>query len=122
MIAKISRQMAAGSTLGSPKALVVIQAAGAIEKLYSIDVGKAPIGIVVLHLRHRLPPRRSASFGLTAVYLDLTLEGWHAVRSYNSLHAAREESRIRDTSDLHDGRAVQIGRKGFCIIESRQEV
>jgi hypothetical protein len=42
-------QMAAGSTLGSPKAALIIKATGAIEKFYSIDAGKVLIGTVVLH-------------------------------------------------------------------------
>lgn len=43
------RQMAAGSTLGSPKATLIIKATGAIEKFYAVDVGKTLIGSVVLH-------------------------------------------------------------------------
>jgi len=42
-------QMAAGSTLGSPKAAVIIKATGALEKFYSIDVGKSLFGSLVLH-------------------------------------------------------------------------
>lgn len=42
-------QMAAGSTLGAPKACLIIKATGAIEKFYSIDVGKTLIGTVVPH-------------------------------------------------------------------------
>ncbi len=38
------RQMAAGSTLGSPKAVVVLKANGAIERFYSIDAGQLLIG------------------------------------------------------------------------------
>ncbi len=41
--------MAVGSTLGSPKAAIVIKATGAIEKFYSIDAGKALFGSLVLH-------------------------------------------------------------------------
>ena len=37
-------QMAAGSTLGSPKAVVILKANGAIERFYSIDAGKVLIG------------------------------------------------------------------------------
>ncbi|MGA8663194.1 MAG: amylo-alpha-1,6-glucosidase [Candidatus Cybelea sp.] len=37
-------QMAVGSTLGSPKAVVVLKANGAIERFYSIDAGKVMIG------------------------------------------------------------------------------
>ena len=43
------QQMAAGSTLGAPKATLLIKATGAIEKFYSVDVGKVLIGTVVLH-------------------------------------------------------------------------
>jgi hypothetical protein len=42
-------QMAAGSTLGAPRAVVVVKATGAIEKFYSIDAGQTLIGTVVLH-------------------------------------------------------------------------
>ena len=42
-------QMAAGSTFGSPKAVLVIKATGAIEKFYSSDAGKVAIGSVVIH-------------------------------------------------------------------------
>lgn len=42
-------QMAAGSTLGAPKAVVTIKATGAIEKFYSIEAGKTLIGTVVMH-------------------------------------------------------------------------
>ncbi|MGH7736920.1 MAG: MGH1-like glycoside hydrolase domain-containing protein [Candidatus Tyrphobacter sp.] len=42
-------QMAAGSTLGSPKAALIIKATGAVEKFYSIDAGKTVLGTLVLH-------------------------------------------------------------------------
>lgn len=42
-------QMAAGSTLGAPKAVVTIKATGAIEKFYSIDAGETLIGTVMVH-------------------------------------------------------------------------
>jgi hypothetical protein len=42
-------QMAAGSTLGAPKACMVIKATGAIEKVYSIDAGEVLFGALVLH-------------------------------------------------------------------------
>ncbi len=41
--------MAAGSTLGSPKAALIIKATGAIEKFYSIDAGKSVFGTLLLH-------------------------------------------------------------------------
>ncbi len=52
---KISRydvsdtQMAAGSTLGSPKATMIIKATGAIEKFYSADIGLEMFGTVLLN-------------------------------------------------------------------------
>jgi len=52
---KISRydiadtQMASGSTLGSPKATMIIKATGAIEKLYSSDIGLEMFGTVLLN-------------------------------------------------------------------------
>src|SRR5438270_11282040 len=42
-------EMAAGSTLGAPKAVVVVKATGAIEKIYSPDAGEAMIGTIVVH-------------------------------------------------------------------------
>lgn len=52
---KISRydiadtQMAAGSTLGSPKATMIVKATGAIEKIYSADIGLEMFGTVFLN-------------------------------------------------------------------------
>jgi glycogen debranching enzyme len=52
---KISRydisdtQMATGSTLGSPKATMIIKATGAIEKFYSGDIGLEMFGTVLLN-------------------------------------------------------------------------
>ena len=42
-------QLAAGSTLGAPKACMVVKATGAVEKLYSIDAGEVLFGTLVLH-------------------------------------------------------------------------
>lgn len=42
-------ELAAGSTLGSPKVCMVIKATGAIEKVYSIDTGQTLFGALVLH-------------------------------------------------------------------------
>lgn len=41
--------MSAGSTLGSPTVCLVIKASGAIESVYSIELGEAPFGSLVLH-------------------------------------------------------------------------
>lgn len=43
------REMAAGSTLGGPKAMLVIKATGAVERFFSVDCGKIVIGSVVFH-------------------------------------------------------------------------
>jgi len=43
------QQLAAGSTLGAPKAVLEIKATGAIEKFYSVDAGKTVLSSVVLH-------------------------------------------------------------------------
>lgn len=40
--------MAAGSTLGGPKVTTILKASGAIEKIYSVDMGKTVFGTVVL--------------------------------------------------------------------------
>lgn len=42
-------QMAAGSTLGAPKIVVVLKATGAVEKVYSPDAGETMIGTIVAH-------------------------------------------------------------------------
>ncbi|MFN2448742.1 MAG: amylo-alpha-1,6-glucosidase [Candidatus Baltobacteraceae bacterium] len=42
-------EMATGSTLGSPKAAIVIKATGAIEKMYSPELGADVFGTLVLH-------------------------------------------------------------------------
>jgi len=42
-------QMAVGSTLGGPKVCTVIKATGAIEKVYSTDLGETLFGTLVLH-------------------------------------------------------------------------
>ena len=57
----------------------------------------------------------------TAVYLNLAVNTSYAVRTYSSLRSEWVESRMHDTRDLRDGLAVQLDRKGFCVIELRQE-
>jgi hypothetical protein len=57
----------------------------------------------------------------TAVYLDLKSDTSYAVASYNSLSAEWTESRMRSAGELRDGRAVQLDRQGFCVIELRPE-
>ncbi len=42
-------QLATGSTLGGPKACAVIKATGALQKVYSIDLGATMFGALVLH-------------------------------------------------------------------------
>ncbi|HEY5426578.1 MAG TPA: hypothetical protein VIJ77_08525, partial [Candidatus Tumulicola sp.] len=42
-------EMAAGSTLGAPKATMIVKATGAIEKFYSSDIGKEMFGTVLLN-------------------------------------------------------------------------
>ncbi len=42
-------QMAAGSTLGGPKVCATIKATGALEKVYSVDLGQTLFGALVLH-------------------------------------------------------------------------
>jgi len=57
----------------------------------------------------------------TAVYLDLKLDAPYTVRSYSSLSQGWVESRMRDSRDLQNGLAVELDRKGFCVIELRPE-
>jgi hypothetical protein len=42
-------QMAAGSTLGAPRIVLVMKATGAIERVYSPDAGETMIGTIVAH-------------------------------------------------------------------------
>ncbi|HEV7128076.1 MAG TPA: GH116 family glycosyl hydrolase [Ktedonobacterales bacterium] len=42
-------QMAVGSTLGGPRVCAIIKGTGAIEKVYSIDLGETVFGALVLH-------------------------------------------------------------------------
>jgi glycogen debranching enzyme len=42
-------EMAAGSTIGAPKAMIVLKATGAIEKFYSPELGKDVFNTLVLH-------------------------------------------------------------------------
>ncbi len=42
-------EMAVGSTLGGPRACMIIKATGAIEKVYSIETGETVFGALVLH-------------------------------------------------------------------------
>lgn len=41
------RQVSAGSTLGGPKCVCIVKSTGAVEKIYSSDYGKTPIGTIV---------------------------------------------------------------------------
>lgn len=43
------REMAAGSTLGAPKATIVVKATGALEKVFSCEAGLEVLGTLVLH-------------------------------------------------------------------------
>ena len=72
---KISRydisdtQMAAGSTLGSPKATMIIKATGAIEKFYSADIGLEMFGTVLLnHWDDRTGTPLSAMLGTFRIH------------------------------------------------------
>lgn len=57
----------------------------------------------------------------TAVYLELKLTGSYAMSSYSSLNGEWVQSRMGDTRELHNGHAVQLDGKGFCVIELRRE-
>ena len=43
------REMATGSTLGSPTATLLIKATGAVERFYSVSAGKIVFGTLVVH-------------------------------------------------------------------------
>jgi len=57
----------------------------------------------------------------TAVYLDLKVDAPYVASSYNSLSAQWTETRMPNTDELRAGLAVQLDRKGFCVIELRPE-
>jgi len=58
----------------------------------------------------------------TAVSIDLPLRGSYAVRSFNSLRGAWVDGDAVESGLLRRGVPVQLDRKGFCVLELRQEV
>ncbi|MGH2448263.1 MAG: MGH1-like glycoside hydrolase domain-containing protein [Chloroflexota bacterium] len=64
-------QLAEGSTLGGPKVNAVIKASGAIEKIYSSDIGESVFGTVIL--RHFDP-----NTGMHLEHANVGLFGMHA--------------------------------------------
>lgn len=64
-------QMPAGSTFGSPKAVVIVKATGAIERFYSIEAGLTLIGtVLVQHWNERTGVRLSALPGTFSIHPD----------------------------------------------------
>lgn len=126
-------QMAAGSTLGAPKAVVVVKATGAIEKFYSIDAGQTLVGTVVLHHWGErtgipLPPlpgrfvlhphhQEHAQFAFT---LAFSMQGRSsAERVYRSCPPA---AKAIERLDLSGGSpSVSPRLAADCVIELRQE-
>ena len=58
----------------------------------------------------------------TAVSVDLPLSGSYAVKSFNSLRGEWVHNDVLDSATIRRGVAIQLDRKGFCVIELRQEV
>ena len=58
----------------------------------------------------------------TAVSVDVPLRGSYAVKSFNSLRGAWVDGEPADATALHRGLPMQLDRKGFCVLELRQEV
>ncbi len=57
----------------------------------------------------------------TAVRTDLELAGTYRMRSFNSLRGAWDDSRSVSAADIKQGLALDIERKGFCVLELQQE-
>ncbi|HEY8296546.1 MAG TPA: hypothetical protein VIG32_00790 [Candidatus Baltobacteraceae bacterium] len=57
-----------------------------------------------------------------AVSLNLELRGSYSVRSFNSLRGEWLEDRLLDMAQFRKGVAIQLDRKGFCVLELRQEI
>jgi hypothetical protein len=56
----------------------------------------------------------------TAVYLEVPAGAMYAVREYSSVRPEWVESHMHDARDFQNGLAVQLDRKGFCVLELRQ--
>jgi hypothetical protein len=57
----------------------------------------------------------------TAVSVDLPLSGSYSAKSFNSLRGDWTNEDEIDSASLRRGIAIQLDRKGFCVIELRQE-
>ena len=57
----------------------------------------------------------------TALCLELPACAKYAVRTYSSVRPEWVESRTHDARDFERGLAVQLDRKGFCVLELRRE-
>jgi hypothetical protein len=57
----------------------------------------------------------------TAVSVDLPLSGSYSAKSFNSLRRNWTNEDEIDSASLRRGIAIQLDRKGFCVIELRQE-
>jgi len=58
----------------------------------------------------------------TAVSVDLNLSGSYSVKAFNSLRGEWVNDDILDSAAIRRGVAIQLDRKGFCVLELRQEV
>jgi len=58
----------------------------------------------------------------TAVRVEDELSGSYSMRIFNSLRGAWVEGATASAADLARGLPVQLERKGFCVMELRQEV
>jgi hypothetical protein len=59
---------------------------------------------------------------VTAVNVNLPLSGSYAVKSFNSLRGGWVDDDDIDAASLRRGVPIQLDRKGFCVIELRQEI
>src|SRR5437868_12082643 len=69
-------ELAVGSTLGGPKVTAIIKASGAIEKVYSVDLGVTLFGTLIL--RHY--------DALTGMYLDQERVGTFVIHPEHQEH------------------------------------
>lgn len=59
---------------------------------------------------------------MTAISVDLPLSGSYALKSFNSFRGEWVDDKALSAAQLRCGIPVQLDRKGFCVLELRQEV
>ncbi|MDQ6932330.1 MAG: hypothetical protein M3160_04040 [Candidatus Eremiobacteraeota bacterium] len=94
-------EVAAGSTLGSPKCVCIIKATGAIEKVYSSDCGSKLIGTVVAHHWDGL-----TGIALTALPGKFTIHPEHQEHFFTLSNGVEVHEDIFVLSSMPEGKHV----------------